>query len=178
MQNWIRQLMPWLLILSLGANVWLAVSVWDRDSYANRITWHNQTMAFMKYTDWSQHSSTGEILDERALTTARETLEQFQSLPHSGKRMENSDRMVIWHFLHYALNSAHRAEQERAAGGLTPESERRIGVIREGLHHMVVTAERSNRLSQSGHPWNHAEWRAMWQEMAAGLSRLDLVPLE
>ena len=175
MNNWVRQFIPWLLVISLGANLWLAVAVWDRDSYANRVTWGNMISDLSKYASWAHSDGS---LNSLGITNAQETLELLQSLPHANARIDFQDRQVIYQFLSYANRSASVAQQEVKAGGLSADSERRWEMIKQGLWQIAVHAETANRLKTSAHPWNHAEWKAMFRQMSRDLQQLDLVPLE
>jgi hypothetical protein len=184
MRRFFRQLAPWLLLLSLGANLWLGQHLWQRNQRDNLLLWGNVTTRFVQQV----HLVHGNLTVPRdagfatisvpQLETARESLEVIGWLPHYRQRMDDEDRMVIDRFLRYASMSIFRAGREQEqAGRLSPETEQRLDKISDGLYAMMSAGERRNELQRGEHAYNHNAWRAMFHQMAVGLGQIEFVPL-
>jgi len=179
MRTWLKQLMPWLLVLSLGANLYLGYGIWERDRHANWILWGNTTRAFAKYAHWGTLDVEGpDYSNSRGLTLANETLESIRWLPHYSDRVDDADLRTIEMFLRYADASLGLATREQLkTGAASEESRRRLDRVREGLRLIVEVSSRINELQKDAYIWRDGEWRKMWHEMAQQLNQIEFLPL-
>jgi hypothetical protein len=180
MKPWTQQLLPWILVLSLGANLYLGVSVWQRDRYANSITWANVMMDLAKYTHWGSMAAQGPTYSQtdNGLFLARETLDTIRYLPNYSKRVPEPDWQIVNRFLMYANNSLNQAIQEqKETGTVSPTTKQRMDRIHDALVDLVKIAQRRNELQYPQYTWNHGAWRAIWTDMSAALSRFEFIPL-
>lgn len=106
-----RRIAPYLILLSIVANVGFAAHLYGRDEHLNRITWGNYVDEFWQHADWASHDMTPRP-DGRMVTPlpdgawlAIEDLHALQSLPHYGRRAEFADTNTLRHFLQYAIRS-------------------------------------------------------------------------
>lgn len=178
MADWKRQLLPWVLVLSLVANAYLGYAVWKRDARIN-LAWANQTIEFVKYLNWS-HLSTADQgpMTTDGLSRAAETLQSLQWFPQADKRMRFSDFSTVNRFLTYAMNSASlAAAEQKEKGSLSPETQQRQARINDALFELMRIGERRNELQAEKYTWQHGKWRAIWSDMAQVLSKTEFVPL-
>jgi hypothetical protein len=180
MKPWTRQLLPWILILSLGFNVYLGYSVWQRDAYANSITWANVMMDLAKYMHWGSSDVQGPDykIDSNGLYFARETLDTFRSLPGYNQRVPEADWQIVNRFLMYANQSLSQAIAEQAkTGTVSPTTKQRMDRIHDALVELVICAQRRNELQAKQYTWNNGAWRAIWTDMSKALSQYEFIPL-
>lgn len=178
MSDWKRQLLPWVLVLSLGANACLGYAIWKRDARAN-LVWANQTIQFVMYLNWS-HQTTAEAgpMETDGLSRAMESMEAFQWFPHADKRLRFSDYSTVRRFLTYALSSASlAAAEQKEKGSLSSETKQRQARINQALFELMRIGERRNELQHEAYTWQHGKWRAIWSDMARVLSETEFVPL-
>lgn len=179
-----RQLVPFLVLLSLVANVVFGLHLYSRDRHLNRVTWAHATYELWKHVNWASLNVTpgadGRVSDPvpEGIALALEDLEGLQYLPFYSQRAELAEVNTIRQFLHYAQRAQSVAAKEQyQSGKVSAESVERLTKIREGLELVLRGQRRTNEITQSPNPWNHAEWRAVWREVADSLRQMDFLPL-
>lgn len=182
MRSWIRQLIPWLLLLSLGANIYLGLVLVRRDQWVNTYLWGNTTARFFQQVNQgSLGVAPGSSLQSarEGLAQALESLHSLQYLPYYRERVDHGDWDALRRFISYAAQSTAAALREQSESGQVSERSRaRLAVVREGLETILREGEhRRNELQYPNKAWAHAQWRQMWAAIAASLSRLEFIPL-
>lgn len=179
-----RQLVPFLVFLSVAANLILGLQLYNRDRQVNRVTWGYSVNVLWKHVNWASLNvipgADGRVSDPGpdGIRLALEDLDGLQYLPHYNRRAEFADMNTIRQFLHYAERAhALAAKEQYESGKVSPESAERLTKIHEGLELVLRGQSRTNKLTQSRNPWNHAEWRDLWAEIADGLRQMDFLPL-
>ncbi|MFZ5827039.1 MAG: hypothetical protein ACOY94_22320 [Bacillota bacterium] len=184
MRTWWKQLVPFLILFSVGANLFLVGHIYQRDDFLNRYTWGNGVDAVWKAINWASLSMhpypEGAVIPPRSqgVEMATESLEWLRSLPHYNKRVDGDDMRTLLQFLRYADQVyTLSAKEQSETGTLTPESALRLARVKEGLEMILHQQDRTNRFKVSRNPWNHDQWRSVWQEIAEGLRQIEFVPL-
>jgi hypothetical protein len=179
-----RQLVPFLLFLSLAGNLVFGMHLYNRDRHVTRVTWGYAVNNLWKHISWARTSVSpgpdGRVsgVDVYGVTLALEDLEGLQFLPYYNRRAEFPEINTIRQFLHYAQKTKALAIEEQGdTGKVSPESVERLAKVREGLELILQGNGRTNKMTQSRNPWNHAEWRDLWREIADGLRQMDFPPL-
>lgn len=179
LSRWLRQVLPWLLLLSLAANLYLLRQTAERDRYANQFVWGNMASRLLYYF----HHGAGNLAHkpERAAVwfeMAGETLESLQWLPDHQDRVDGTDLAVLRRFSGYAKQAAELAAREQAGQGmLVPETRLRLERLHAALELLVERLNQVNDLQKPEYAGDHAAWRAMWQAAAGSLSEIEFVPL-
>ncbi len=184
MRTWWRQLAPYLVLLSVVGNLYLGAQTYNRDKEINLVTWGNSVDDVWKYFHWlsmdlmPQPDGRVSTTAPQGLTLARESLDSLRSLPYFNRRVENDDLRTLEQFLRYASESYAVAVKEQGEKGtVSAESVQRLTKLKEGLVLVVRHQQTTNQLKSSSNPWNHAQWRSMWHNLATGLQAIDFVPL-
>ncbi len=152
-KDFARQFVPWLLVLSLLANVYLFRALSDHDRQTNE-AWSYLTMELLKFNGWTMgevdrvlQTGVGDSANAQTINMVRETLESLQFLPHHAQRLDSADVRLIDSFYGYVQVSVTDATREYQRDG------KRSGV------------------------WSHDQWKAIWHGLAVELRNVDLEPL-
>lgn len=185
MRTWWKQLLPYLITLSLIANAFLGLQIYNRDRDLNLYTWGNAVDTVWKEINWASGDlvprSDGRVMPQAdlAVRMALDDLELLRSLPHYSKRVPEDDMRTLEQFLRYANQAYFAAAKEQGAGGtVSAQSAQRLARVKEALEFILRHQSQTNRAKSSRYPWNHGEWRAVWADIAAGLRAMDFVPLD
>lgn len=184
MPPWWRQLVPYLIALSLIGNLYLGAQFYQRDQHLNRVTWGNSVDEL-----WMEINSASLAIGRDAATPlhsptlhgayqALERLEALRSLPHYRSRVDDDDVRTLQQFLRYAARAYDLAfNEQKEQGTMSQSSALRLERVKAGLEFALSHQSQTNQAKQSQNPWNHGEWRAMWSRLAAGLRETEFVPL-
>ncbi len=173
-----------LVALSLFGNIYLMWNIYERDRYVNWITWGN-TVNFLWWAideervDPIRPDPEG-FAPPRGAERALEIIETVRTLPYYNQRVEYDEMRTLELFLRYSRRANEVAAAElKENGRMSDESVERLTKLNAGLERIVSYQSRTNELAQreSRNPWNHAEWRAIWQDIVNDLRSMEFVPL-
>lgn len=183
-KDFVRQFVPWLLVLSLLANVYLFRALSNHDRQTNE-AWSHLTMELLKFNSWTEgevdrvlQTGGADSANAQTVNMVRESLESLQFLPHHAQRLDSADVRLIDSFYGYVQMSLTDATREyQADGKLSAATVARLNGIKEALSLAAGIGQQLQGLRERSGVWSHDRWKAMWHGLAVELRNVDLEPL-